>query len=169
MFEAILSILRALMGFNDFAIDALAKELVKNPVTLKILDKLGVVVPETNIDERIRKIELARENLTDALGAIDDLKLSAQRNKIELETLRQALHDASLHKLSLDDKNQSLEKLAAVKVETIRSTFNLPSRKQILRGHALSFVIGIFVAWVLPLGYDFIVKPGFLVLFPTFK
>lgn len=44
-------------------------------------------------DERIAKIDEARTNLQDALSALDDLKLEAEKNKTELEEALKRLEE----------------------------------------------------------------------------
>ncbi|MFS2037274.1 hypothetical protein [Agrobacterium tumefaciens] len=46
---------------------------------------------EVTVDQRIQKIDLARDNLAEALSAMDELKSSAEENRAELQRLQVAL------------------------------------------------------------------------------
>ncbi|MBY3131533.1 hypothetical protein [Rhizobium laguerreae] len=48
-----------------------------------------------SLDERIRRIDTARDNLTEALVAIDELKASAQEQQKELEELKESTAKAT--------------------------------------------------------------------------
>jgi len=62
------------------------------------LRRLFGELPEKNIDERIKKIDEARQNLVEGLRAIDELKAAAQENKEELEKALQTLSKVELEK-----------------------------------------------------------------------
>ncbi len=44
-----------------------------------------------DVDKRLAKIEAARENLLEALSAIDDIKATAQEHKKELATIQHSV------------------------------------------------------------------------------
>ena len=121
--------------------------------------------PQGAIDERIRKIDAARDNLMDALIAIDELKYSAEQNKAELELLKLALAKAAADKGNLEAQNQDLQKLAEVKVDTVRSALGIPSAWEVRRGYVVSFFVGIISTIALSLAYDFIFKPVLMHIF----
>ncbi|MER8826709.1 hypothetical protein NKH73_11890 [Mesorhizobium sp. M0938] len=64
---------------------------------------------ETSVDERLLKIDQARQNLADALGAIEDLSTQANRQKSELEALTVAVANA------LDEKTVATSELSAIR------------------------------------------------------
>jgi|GEM_PF-6343194 len=143
-----------------------AKALLESPQLKKLLIQLGAL-PTNDIDARLGKIYTARENLIEALEAIDELQLQADFQKAEFERLRQAVEAASSQKVDIETSTEELSQLEGMRVDTIRKAFNLPTRKQIWIGYLISFVVGITTAFLASLGYEFAVKPAFLYFFPT--
>jgi hypothetical protein len=139
---------------------------LKNSRFEKRLDQLLSFDATRDLDERIRKIESARDNLRDALSAVDELQRSAQDNRAELAALQDALQRASAERDTLSAHNENLKRLADVDIRTIRRTLGIPTRQEVWRGHALSFVGGVLTTFILSLAYDFVVKPVFLHFFP---
>jgi len=72
------------------------------------------------IDERIRKIDKARENLVEGLAAIDELKQSAERSRTEARAALEQLAQLKLDK-------QSLEAIIATDVRVFREVAGIPS------------------------------------------
>ena len=72
------------------------------------------------IDERIRKIDKARENLVEGLAAIDELKQSAERSTTEARAALEQLAQLKLDK-------QSLEAIIATDVRVFREVAGIPS------------------------------------------
>ncbi len=124
--------------------------------------------PES-MDARIKKIDVARDNLADALSAMDDLKRMATENQAELTTLQTALTTASKEKESLVNHNDNLKKLSEIEAESIRTALSIPTRSQVRWGYLISFVVGLITTQIFTFVYDFLAKPAFTHFFPNFS
>lgn len=122
-----------------------------------------------SMDARIRKIDAARDNLSDALSAMDDLKRMATDNKAELSSLQTALKAASEEKENLAKHNESLKRLSEIETDSIRAAIGIPTRSQARRGYFLSFIVGLVTTQLFTWIYDFLAKPAFTHFFPHFS
>ena len=68
--------------------------------------------PRQSIDERIEQIESARFSLVEALDAIDELKLAAERNKLELAATLQTLAVTQTQSASAEKELETVRELA---------------------------------------------------------
>ncbi|BAV45323.1 Uncharacterized protein MLTONO_0420 [Mesorhizobium loti] len=96
-----------------------------------------------NVDERLRKIEVARSNLQEALEAVDELKDEAQRNQEALADLSLKLDQREREKGELDAKLSELRTLTDISATTLQSVFRVPSRASIWAERLIGFVIGV--------------------------
>jgi hypothetical protein len=124
--------------------------------------------PES-IDARIKKIDAARDNLFDALSAMDDLKRMATENQEELTSLQTAIKAASEEKEGLAKHNDNLKKLSEIEVGSIRTALGIPTRSQVRLGYFVSFIVGLVTTQLFTFVYDFIAKPAFTHFFPDFS
>jgi len=113
-------------------------------------------IEDSSIDSRILKIDEARNNLTSALSAIDELKTSAERNRAELQAIRHELEQTAAHKASAEQELDAVKKMAAADVEVFRRVVGIPSRRDIGKERLIGFVIGVlasllatFIWWLL--------------------
>lgn len=82
------------MSFTVDVVTALAKLIVRSSEskawrqTIEFFGfQLTIAGPfdQNSVDERLEKIEIARQSLTDALDAVDSLRATAEINKRDLE------------------------------------------------------------------------------------
>ena len=99
--------------------------------------------PHQSVDERIAKIETARHNLTEALSAIDELKLAAEKNKTELAEALQTLSSTQEQKASAEKELQAVRQIAENDVGAFKKLAGVPSRREIARERLIGFLIGI--------------------------
>lgn len=99
--------------------------------------------PRQNIDERIAKIEAARHNLTEALGAIDELKLAAEKNKAELAEALQRLTSTQAQKAHAEKELQTVREIAQSDVEVFKKLAGVPSQTEIAKERFVGFLLGI--------------------------
>ncbi len=107
-----------------------------------------------SLDERIRRIDTARDNLTEALVAIDELKASAQEQQKELEELKESTAKATGEKERVLRTLEDLKTLGTLEQNTIRAAFGIPKTWQVWLGYFISFLVGIATT----VGYDFFLK-----------
>lgn len=120
-----------------------------------ILDKTGLLSSsKTSVDERLRKIEVARSNLSEALEAIDDLKSEAEKNSRALADLTYKLSEREREKGDLDAKLNELRTLTDVSAATVQSVFRVPTRASIWAERAIGFLIGVGASVVASIIYS---------------
>lgn len=164
-FEKVL--LETASSMSLFMADALIDSILLLRPTLRRLGlerKLNAFfgVAEESVDARILKIDAARENLSEALVAMDELKKSAEDNRQELQRMQAALAKAEAEKDNLSSYNQDLRKMGELEAESLRKALGMPTPREVLRGKVASFIAGVLMTLVLSLLYDFAIKPSFL-------
>lgn len=103
---------------------------------------------EENIDERIRKIDVARANLVDGLSAIDELRQSAEDNKKEVQAALEQLAVLEKDKAHLQEKLQSVRQVISSDVQAFREVAGIPSQSDIRRERVVGFVSGVIASIV---------------------
>lgn len=116
-------------------------------------------LPSENVDTRIAKIEVARENLAEAIAAVDELKDLAEENKRDLEFLTAQIQRAQENKASVSDELEALKGLAALDSEAVRKVLKLPTRVSIWTERVIAFLFGVISSIIASYLYDFLVKP----------
>ncbi|WP_262047910.1 hypothetical protein [Bradyrhizobium sp. Bra78] len=106
------------------------------------------------LDERIAKIDIARQSLTEALAAMDELKSRAEENKIELELLAQQVERAELDKVNLSGELKTLKDMAALDTESVRKILKLPTQVSIWTERVISFLLGVVASVLASALYD---------------
>ncbi len=101
-----------------------------------------------SIDERIRKIDVARANFVDGLAAIDELRKSAEENKKEVQEAMQQLTILARDKEQLQKKVQSVRQVISSDVETFREIAGVPSPADIRRERVVGFISGVIASVV---------------------
>lgn len=96
-----------------------------------------------SVDERIRKIDAAKQNLLDGLTAIDELKNEAETNKKEVENALKRLAELQTNKADLQSEVQDLQKVITSDVSAFQKLANVPSSKQIKKERIIGFISGI--------------------------
>lgn len=130
---------------------------VKGPFSFSIAylenDKINAT-----IDDRLAKIETARESLVEALTAVDELKERAQENKRDLEFLTEQIQRAELDKKSLSGELETLKGIASLDTESVRKVLKLPTRVSIWTERVIAFGLGILASTIASLIYDYVIK-----------
>jgi len=103
---------------------------------------------EESIDERIRKIAIARANLVDGLAAIDELRMSAEENKKEVQTALEQLAVMERDKADLQEKLQSVRQVISSDVQAFREVAGIPSKLDIRKERVVGFVSGVIASIV---------------------
>lgn len=117
----------------------------------RLLDKIvsgEFELERVGIDDRIRKIDLARENLSDAIRAVDDLRTEADANKKELGEAIARFELLQNQKAELDSQLESLRAIAQVDTNSFRQIVGLPTKTDIWRERLLGFGSGILASIV---------------------
>ena len=114
-------------------------------------DKFGVdlfpgIQGGGSIDERIAQIDHAKVNLTAALSAIDELKTTAEKNKMELQDALERIQDVRQHKAAAEKELENVKQIAQADVEVFRKLAGVPSRRDIARERFIGFVLGVIAS-----------------------
>lgn len=156
-------------GFFDIPVAVLAKFIVdvlrKSKASIQITSTGGISASvklpfsQKNIEERLEKISQARENLADALQAIDELQEAAEDNRRDLENLNAAILQAESQKAGLDAKLSALKGLADLDSKAVREALRLPTEVDKWKERIWGFIFGILAAVIVTLGWELGLKP----------
>lgn len=104
---------------------------------------LDVFSDSQSLDERIAKIEEARNNLFEALQAVDDLRRTADENKQELKEALEKLTQMESQKASLSTELAEIQKIKNADVGAFRDLIGIPTAKDKWWERFIGFVSGI--------------------------
>ena len=107
---------------------------------------LPEIPPSKTIDERIAKLDSAKANLSEAIGAIDELQSEARRHKEEIGVLSSQLAHASQEKERLEQQVSATRVMSEIDAEAFRQVTGLPTRKQIAWERLVGFVLGVIAS-----------------------
>lgn len=163
--EIVATVVPALVG----ALLSLTKALF--PVFEEVEKILSKVFKETykniddnseTVDERIQKIDVAKENLLEGLKAIDELKIEAQTNKRQLQEALENLQKTVQAKQIAEEDLKNIQKVLSSDVTTFQRLIGQPNQAQINKERTVGFVVGVFSSLVASL-----VIYGFAQLWPV--
>ena len=97
------------------------------------------------IDERINKIDTARENLADVINAIDGLKKEAQQNKIEAAQALQPIAELEQDKESLSEELEAIRTVIRSDVVGFRKVAGITNKT---RERFIGFISGIIASMI---------------------
>lgn len=142
----------AFRGYFEF-IEAVLRLSIPNYRRPTAFDKF--VSGETNIsiDERIKKIDSARENLTEAIAAIDELRSQANSNKKDLQDALQRISEAEKQRQSLTEEIATVRQLAQADTQSFRRIIGLPTRADAWRERLIGFASGIIASIIASIIY----------------
>jgi hypothetical protein len=104
--------------------------------------------PVVSIDERIQRIDAARQNLAEALDAMDELKIAAEQNKAELATAIERLDAARQERASAEKELQGVREIAQSDIEVFKKLAGVPSKLEIAKERLLGFLFGVLASVV---------------------
>jgi hypothetical protein len=126
-------------------------------VALDLVDAL-VNNEKGDVDKRIAKIELARENLLEALCAIDEIKMSAQQHKKELAEIRDSVAEIGKERDQLSADKELLVQMTATEKDRLREMLGVPTRLQASLIWIGTFIFGCLTTWAVTYAYDAKIK-----------
>lgn len=107
-----------------------------------------------SVDDRIAKLDQARESLSSAIQAINELEEQANSQKRELVNLTIAAHEAELKNTNLQSRMDELRRLSAIDANVVQEAFNIPSRLQRWMERLIGFLLGIAASIIASLIYS---------------
>jgi chromosome segregation ATPase len=99
-----------------------------------------------SIDERIKKIETAKQNLIDGLSAIKELETEAENNKKEVKKALLEVEKLRKNKDSLEKEIDSIKQVISSDVSSFKKVAGIPSESQKKRERFLGFISGIIAS-----------------------
>lgn len=117
-----------------------------------------------DVDKRLAKIEAARENLLEALTAIDEIKATAQEHKRELEVIRNSVVELGNENDRLAADKKLLVQMTSAERERLREMLGVPTRLQATLMWVGTFLFGSISTWFLTYAYELKVKSLFDIL-----
>ena len=97
-----------------------------------------------SIDERIKKIEAAKQNLLDGLSAIKELEKEAEKNKYELENALIKLSKIKTDNLEAELNN--IKQVISSDVSTFQKLAGVPTEKEKRKERIIGFFSGIIAS-----------------------
>jgi hypothetical protein len=117
---------------------------VVNKLSL-VVDKSGISIKKDNtssIDERIAKIDEAKNSLLEGVRLIDELRETAENNKKDAELALLQINRLETDKASIQKELDSIRIIAKTDIETFRKMAGVPSATDIRRERIIGFVSG---------------------------
>jgi ethanolamine utilization protein EutA (predicted chaperonin) len=109
---------------------------------------------EASVDERLLKIDNARQNLSEALQAIEELADQAGKQKQELETLTAAVTNALNEKAAATDELAQIRGLVSLDTRAVRKALEVPTRTQRWLERFIAFAFGIGASFLASIIYE---------------
>jgi len=135
-------------------------ESINRNNTIRWDKSIKLPISQRNIDERLKKIGQARENLTEALQAIDDLQATAEDNRQDLENLDQAILRAEEQRAGLAAELTALKGLADLDSKAVREALRLPTEVDKWRERIWGFIFGLLAGLVATVLWELVIKPS---------
>jgi prefoldin subunit 5 len=121
---------------------------------------LSTPLTRESIDARLKKIEAARENLSEALSAMDELKTAAEQNRRDLEKLTQAIATAESDKADLNAQLDALKQLSAIDTDAVREALRIPTEVDKWKERIWGFIFGGILAGILSTAlWELLIRP----------
>jgi len=105
-------------------------------------------LPEAEIDERLTKLDDVQSYLTDAIDAIEDLKVTADESKA---TQRRLLTELSLlreNQQQAECEAKAISEATKTDIEAFQKLAGVPTKDEIWRGKVFGFVSGVLASVV---------------------
>jgi len=103
---------------------------------------------KSSIDERIIKIDEARNNLLEGIKAIDELREEADKNKAESQLAIEQIAALAKDKTSLENELISIKNIINSDIQSFQKIAGVPSPKQIRKERILGFFSGVLASIV---------------------
>jgi len=113
------------------------------------------------LDERIKKIDIARTNLLEGLHAIDELKQTAEENKSELESALLKLQELEQDKAIAEGELEQIKHIASTDISTFQKNAGIQTKNDIKKERVIGFISGVIaslIATAIFIGIKHVVK-----------
>lgn len=103
---------------------------------------------QKNLDERIAKLDAARKNLEDGIDAIENLKIEAERSKVEIAAATLQVEQLAKDKASLSSRLEAMQTVLTADVDAFRQVAGVPNAAAVRRERLVGFVSGVAASLV---------------------
>lgn len=118
-----------------------------------------------SIDDRIAKIDEARNNLVEVLNAVDELRSAAEQNQRDAETALRQLDELEQNKASLEKELGFVKSIIDADVDVFRRIVGVPSSDDIRRERVYGFITGVIssvvasgLVWLIVQGIQMVIN-----------
>ncbi len=110
--------------------------------------KFSVVTASSgaSLDQRLKRIESAKHNLTDALEAMNELQQQAEESQRALTEITRAIDGAEAQREQVTTELASIKSLAALDSEAVRKALGVPTRAQRWAERIIAFFVGVLAS-----------------------
>jgi len=137
-----MSIVSTISILTDITASFLSKTKINKLNVLGI--ELSFKDDSGSIDERIKKIDLAKKNLVEGLSAIEELKTEAQNNQRDAQNALLEIKRLKGDKSNLETELESIKRVIKSDVSTFKKIAGIPTDKEIKRERVMGFITGVF-------------------------
>ena len=123
-------------------------------VNISIIPPLSM----NNIDKRLKKIETAREGLQEALEAVEELRISAEESKLDLQAINASIQQAESEKTTISQELEAIRVIAVQDGTAVRKALGLPTPKDVWKERIVGFILGVLASTVAALIWEFAIK-----------
>jgi hypothetical protein len=110
--------------------------------------KIQIESASSSIDERIKKIDAAKQNLQEGLLAIKELEEEAEKNKQEAKIALDRINQLNSDKNLLLEEVTLIKRVINVDVGAFQKVAGVPTERQIKRERIIGFISGIVASIV---------------------
>ena len=96
-----------------------------------------------SIDERIKKIETAKQSLLEGLSAIEELEKEAEKNKLELEDVLTKLSEIKKDKTNKETELNNIRQITAADVSAFKILAGVPTENEKRKDKIVAFCYGV--------------------------
>lgn len=107
-----------------------------------------------SIDERLAKIELAKQNLLESLAALDELKAQADENKRSLEEALANIAELETQKTAAQQELNTLKSVADLDAIALKKLFDVPTPSRIWRERFYGLLTGVIASIIAAVVWD---------------
>lgn len=125
-------------------------EKILKRIKISKVNVMGIEISIDNsmgsIDERIKKIEIAKQNLIDGLSAIKELETEAENNKNEIKKALLEIQKLRVNKDDLEKELNSIKQVISSDVSSFKKIAGIPTEMQKKRERILGFISGVIAS-----------------------
>lgn len=136
---------RGFGGTIEIAVEIVSKMFAAIPYGL-LPFSISIEPATKSVDERVARLDEARNALMEGLQAIDELRDEADRNKQDLAAALAELSTVQVSKATAERELYAVKEAVNVDIEVFRSLARIPNEAQIRRERLMGFITGVLAS-----------------------